>query len=59
MTQFETENQYYLEFLRPLILNCRNNIQEGGTVCINISDKIIFFILNNFNELQIYFKIIY
>ena len=40
MTQFETENQYYLEFLRPLILNCRNNIQEGGKVCINISDKI-------------------
>jgi hypothetical protein len=40
MTQFETENQYYLEFLKSLILNCRNNIQEVGSVCINISDKI-------------------
>ena len=40
MTPFSSNNQYYREFLNPLIKNCRDNIREGGHVCINISDYI-------------------
>ena len=40
MTPFSSNDQYYREFLNPLIKNCRDNIREGGHVCINISDYI-------------------
>jgi hypothetical protein len=40
MTEFSSNDQYYIEFLKPLIYRCRINIREGGHVCINISDYI-------------------
>jgi len=39
MTPWKTDNDFYVNFLIPLINKCIDNIQPGGKVCFNISPK--------------------
>lgn len=41
MKPFDTEKQYYTQFLVPLIHKCLKDIQPDGKVCINVSDYIM------------------
>jgi len=41
MTPFDSEKQYYTQFLIPLIHKCLKDIKKDGKVCINVSDYIM------------------
>ena len=54
MTPFESEANFYNDFLIPLIIKCLTHLKEGGKCCFNISptmyDKLLSYDFNPCNE---------